>query len=272
MEETRKYKQTELGLLPEDWEVVLLSDLARNFIGLTYSPDNVKEYGTLVLRSSNIQNGKICYDNNVFVDMDIPERAKVRQNDILVCVRNGSTSLIGKCAIIGELKSDTAFGAFMTILRSKDGISPNFLFYIWQSEILQQQIKNNLGATINQITNKDIDSFVVAIPPTIKEQRRIASALTSIGNLIDSLDSLIAKKRNIKQGTMQQLLSGKKRLKGFTEPWVEKKLGDIFDIKAGGDVVTSDFSPMKYGEYYYPIYSNSLDNSGWLHKNTEMSC
>ena len=130
MEETRKYKQTELGLLPEDWEVVLLSDLARNFIGLTYSPDNVKEYGTLVLRSSNIQNGKICYDNNVFVDMDIPERAKVRQNDILVCVRNGSTSLIGKCAIIGELKSDTAFGAFMTILRSKDGISPNFLFYI----------------------------------------------------------------------------------------------------------------------------------------------
>ena len=262
MEETRKYKQTELGLLPEDWEVVLLSDLARNFIGLTYSPDNVKEYGTLVLRSSNIQNGKICYDNNVFVDMDIPERAKVRQNDILVCVRNGSTSLIGKCAIIGELKSDTAFGAFMTILRSKDGISPNFLFYIWQSEILQQQIKNNLGATINQITNKDIDSFVVAIPPTIKEQRRIASALTSIDNLIDSLDSLIAKKRNIKQGTMQQLLSGKKRLKGFTEPWVEKKLGDIFDIKAGGDVVTSDFSPMKYGEYYYPIYSNSLDNSG----------
>lgn len=244
MEETRKYKQTELGLLPEDWEVVLLSDLARNFIGLTYSPDNVKEYGTLVLRSSNIQNGKICYDNNVFVDMDIPERAKVRQNDILVCVRNGSTSLIGKCAIIGELKSDTAFGAFMTILRSKDGISPNFLFYIWQSEILQQQIKNNLGATINQITNKDIDSFVVAIPPTIKEQRRIASALTSIDNLIDSLDSLIAKKRNIKQGVMQQLLSGKKRLKGFTEPWKIYKIDDLFDIGNG-------YTPSKANSAYW---------------------
>lgn len=244
MEETRKYKQTELGLLPEDWEVVLLSDLARNFIGLTYSPDNVKEYGTLVLRSSNIQNGKICYDNNVFVDMDIPERAKVRQNDILVCVRNGSTSLIGKCAIIGELKSDTAFGAFMTILRSKDGISPNFLFYIWQSEILQQQIKNNLGATINQITNKDIDSFVVAIPPTIKEQRRIASALTSIDNLIDSLDRLIAKKRDIKQGVMQQLLSGKKRLKGFTEPWKIYKIDDLFDIGNG-------YTPSKANSAYW---------------------
>lgn len=61
---------------------------------------------------------------------------------------------------------------------------------------------------------------------------------------------------------MQQLLSGKKRLKGFPEPWIEIKLGDVFDIKAGGDVVTSDFSPMKFGEYNYPIYSNSLDNRG----------
>lgn len=111
------------------------------------------------------------------------------------------------------------------------------------------------------LTKRMLQDIEIPLPP-IEEQRRIASALTSIDNLIDSLERLIAKKRDIKQGAMQQLLSGKKRLKGFTEPWVEKKLGDVFDIKAGGDVVTSDFSPMKFGEYNYPIYSNSLDNRG----------
>lgn len=229
MIETR-FKDTEIGRIPEDWEVVHISDLAQNFTGLTYSPDNVREYGTLVLRSSNIQNGKLCYDDNVFVDMVIPERTKVQKDDILVCVRNGSARLIGKCAIIDEVKSETAFGAFMTILRSKNNINPYFVHYIWQSSPLQKQVQDNLGATINQITNKDIDNFVVSAPTKYEEQTRIASALTSIDNLISSLDKLIEKKKNIKQGTMQQLFTGKKRLKGFIEPWGIKSFKDSFII------------------------------------------
>lgn len=253
MKETR-FKDTEIGRIPEDWEVVHISDLAQNFTGLTYSPDNVREYGTLVLRSSNIQNGKLCYDDNVFVDMVIPERTKVKKDDILVCVRNGSARLIGKCAIIDEVKSETAFGAFMTILRSKNNINPYFVHYIWQSSPLQKQVQDNLGATINQITNKDIDNFVVSAPTKYEEQTRIASALTSIDNLISSLDKLIEKKKNIKQGTMQQLLTGKKRLKGFSEPWVEKQLGDCANVLYGF-LFTPDYYT-KTGKYKVATIGN----------------
>ena len=107
------YKQTELGPIPEDWEVKSLGEIAETFTGLTYSPENVYEHGTLVLRSSNIKNEQLCFEDNVFVQMSIPERAFVKENDILICVRNGSKALIGKSAIITKAAVGMAFGAFM---------------------------------------------------------------------------------------------------------------------------------------------------------------
>ena len=93
-----KFKHTEIGLIPEEWKVGLLGDYTENYTGLTYSPSDVCEYGTLVLRSSNIQNDILSFSNNVFVKMNIPQRAMAQKGDILVCVRNGSKSLIGKSA------------------------------------------------------------------------------------------------------------------------------------------------------------------------------
>lgn len=257
MKET-KFKYTEIGPIPEDWEVVRISDLADNYTGLTYSPNDVKLYGTLVLRSSNIQEGKLCFEDNVFVDMHIPERTKVKKNDLLVCVRNGSARLIGKCALIEDVSSEVAFGAFMTILRSKEDVNPRFIHCVWQSNSLQKQIQDNLGATINQITNKDIDNFTVAIPKSKTEQNRIASALTSVDNLLTNLGKLIVKKKQIKQGTMQQLLTGKKRLKGFSESWVEKRLGDIGRTFNGLTGKTkNDFGS---GNALYITFLNILNN------------
>ena len=84
---SQKYKHTDLGLIPTDWEVVKLSEVIDNFTGLTYTPNNVKEYGILVLRSSNIQNGMLSFMDNVYVDnIDIPKRVIVQDGDILVCV------------------------------------------------------------------------------------------------------------------------------------------------------------------------------------------
>lgn len=225
-----KFKQTEVGMIPEDWEVKKLGEIAQNFTGLTYSPENIKEYGTLVLRSSNIKSGRLSFVDNVYVDTTIPERAKVKDNDILVCVRNGSKSLIGKCAFIFPNNLEMAFGAFMTILRAKE--DAKCLFYIWQSNAIQKQIQDNLGATINQITNADIQRYSTPLP-SLSEQKRIATALTSIDNLIASLSALIEKKKLIKQGTMQQLLTAKRRLPGFSEPWVQKKLGEICEFENG---------------------------------------
>lgn len=220
-------KMTEVGWIPKDWEVKKVSDVATNSTGLTYSPDDVSSYGTLVLRSSNIQNDVLAFEDNVFVLMDIPERAIAHTGDILVCVRNGSRALIGKSAPITEKADGMAFGAFMTVLRATD-ITPQYLLYAWRSNIIQEQINATLGATINQITNADLKTFDVPLPTSPSEQRRIAQVLSDADSLIASLSRTIEKKRLVKQGAMQQLLTGKTRLKGFSGEWVEKSFEELF--------------------------------------------
>lgn len=217
------YKQTEVGIVPDDWEVVSLGEIGESLIGLTYKPSEVREVGTLVLRSSNIQNDKLSFEDNVFVDADISERIMVRPDDVLICVRNGSRDLIGKSALLDERTNGMTFGAFMAIYRSPIG---RFASYLFQSSILKRQINQHLGATINQITNKSLNSFVIAAPPSGSEQRAIATALSDMDALLDGLDRLIAKKRDLKQATMQQLLTGQTRLPGFEGEWEEKQLGD----------------------------------------------
>lgn len=165
------YKPSELGEIPEDWEIVRLGDVGETIIGLTYSPNDVAEYGTLVLRSSNVQQGKLAYSDCVYVNMSLPDRVIVREGDILVCVRNGSRQLIGKCALIDKKAEGHAFGAFMSIYRTQYS---KFVFYQFQSDLIQSQINEMMGATINQITNKDMASFLIGLPCDPKEQTEIA--------------------------------------------------------------------------------------------------
>ena len=115
------YKITEFGEIPSEWEVKKLKDLGNSVIGLTYSPDDLVDgcNGTLVLRSSNIRNNRIVFDDNKYVNKDIQEKLIVKENDILICSRNGSKELIGKCALIDKKAEGSSFGAFMTIYRSK---------------------------------------------------------------------------------------------------------------------------------------------------------
>ena len=206
------YKASELGMIPQDWDVVELGSVGEPIIGLTYSPRDINSNGVLVLRSSNIHSNKLAFDNNVFVKMEIPERVIVKENDILICVRNGSRQLIGKCALITKEAEGCAFGAFMSVFRTP--FAP-FVFYAFQSDKIQNQIKEIMGATINQITNKDLRKFKIALPKSTTEQTAIATALSDTDVLIDSLQMLIAKKKAIKLSVMQNLLSGKIRLPEF---------------------------------------------------------
>lgn len=208
-EKKEGYKQTEVGVIPEDWDAMAMGDLGQSLIGLTYSPRDVKDYGTLVLRSSNIQNGKLAFKDNVFVKMDLPDRVMVEENDILICVRNGSRQLIGKCTLIDKTVTGSAFGAFMSVYRSKYA---NYIFYQFQSNIIQRQINEVMGATINQLTNKDLAVFKIALPRNETEQGAITKALRDMDAEIENLEQKRDKYKRIKQGMMQQLLTGKIRL------------------------------------------------------------
>lgn len=206
------YKQTDVGVIPEDWEVVCLGDIGQSLIGLTYSPKDVSDDGVLVLRSSNVQNGRLAYEDSVFVKMELPDRVIVKDGDILICVRNGSRQLIGKCALIDKSAQGFAFGAFMTVYRTK---ASGFVFYQFQSDVIQSQINETMGATINQITNRDLSGFKIMIPNSILEQTTIANVLSDTDALIGALEQLIAKKQAIKTASMQQLLTGRTRLPQF---------------------------------------------------------
>ncbi|WP_395754850.1 restriction endonuclease subunit S [Edwardsiella ictaluri] len=206
------FKLTEVGVIPEDWECVPLMSVGETFIGLTYSPNDVKDFGTLVLRSSNIQDGQLAFEDNVYVQMQLPNRVITKSGDILICVRNGSRQLIGKCALIDARTAGSAFGAFMSLYRSP--LAP-YVFYQLQSNLVQRQIAETLGATINQITNKDLSNFKIAVPRNKDEYIEISDKLASIDGLIIDLKKIVNKKQAIKTATMQQLLTGKTRLPQF---------------------------------------------------------
>lgn len=217
------YKQTEVGVIPDDWEVKNLGDIGDTLIGLTYHPSDVDSDGILVLRSSNIQNGMLDFNNNVYVKSKVPENIMVNYGDILICVRNGSRELIGKSTILDDRANGMTFGAFMSVFRSQYFY---FLSNFFKSDIFFRQVQEHLGATINQITNKSLNSFLVALPPP-PEQRAIASALADVDALLASLDDLLTKKRQLKQAAMQELLTGKTRLDGFTGEWESTALKDL---------------------------------------------
>lgn len=145
-----------------NYPVKKLSDIADYWNGLTYKPSDAVESdaGTLVLRSSNIQNGELVFEDNVFVNCAIKEKLYVQDNDILMCSRNGSAALVGKTALIKGLKEPTTFGAFMMIIRSK--YYPYLKTY-FELPFFRNQISTGTS-TINQITGKMLNDIQLPVP------------------------------------------------------------------------------------------------------------
>ena len=236
---SQEYKRTEVGVIPHDWSTRALGQIGHCIIGLTYDPRNVRPDGLLVLRASNIGEGGLQFGGDVFVEIDVTQQLMVQPNDLLICVRNGSRRLIGKCTLLDDRAEGMTFGAFMSVFRSDRN---HFIAYCFQSHIIKHQIHQHLGATINQITNKSLNSFQVPFPP-IAEQDAIASALRDVDALLEGLNRLITKKRDLKNAVMQQLLTGRMRLPGFDGEWKLKPLGDMLTVcygKSHRDVIATD--------------------------------
>ena len=187
------YKKTEIGIIPEDWDVVPLLEKCQLINGLTYHPTNVKPYGILVLRSSNIQNDDFAFTDNVFVDIEVSDNLLIKSEDILICVRNGSSSLIGKCAMASKNYNAT-FGAFMAVLR---GNNNGYIYQLLLQKTIQKAITKNSDSAINQITNGDLKKVQIPFPTAKKERDTIVSYLSDLDILIKGLNRLITKKKNI---------------------------------------------------------------------------
>lgn len=269
MKET-KFKNTEIGEIPKDWKMYSIgkdcSVKARiGWQGLTTSEYlQTGHYG--LITSTDLIEGKVNWDTCVFVS---EERYK---QDTNIIVKNGDVLVskdgtIGKVAVVSNLQYPTTLNSGVFVIRTKnEKITQEGLGLVFISPYFKDFIKRlTAGSTIVHLYQKDIVNFTFPIP-TLPEQHHIASALTSIDNLISSLGKLIEKKKNIKQGAMQQLLTGETRLKGFTEPWREKKLGEVCSVKKGVRVVKRNLTT----NGLYPVYQNTNFPLGYSnHYNVE---
>ena len=228
------YKATPLGIIPQEWEVKPLGEVGKLLSGLTYSPSNIRSNGLLVLRSSNIQEGQLVFEDNVFVD--VLSYTPVKEGDILICVRNGSQNLIGKTAIITKKAEGCAFGAFMAIFRSPIN---QYIFYLFGTEIYRKYIYRNLGATINSINGSDLRRFRFPFPP-LAEQKKIAEVLGVWDKAIEKQSQLIEQLTLRKRGLMQQLLTAKRRLPGFSGRWEDVELGEVLTYEQPTPYIVRD--------------------------------
>lgn len=153
-----------------------LKDVAEYYIGLTYSPKDVADNGTVVLRSSNIQGNVLDFEDTVRVNMAISDKKIVQDGDILMCARNGSARLVGKVARIKNLSEKMSFGAFMTIIRSPYN---DFLFQFFISHYFRNQLITSKTATINQITTKMLDGIKLNVP-SLEQQQSFAEKVEAI--------------------------------------------------------------------------------------------
>jgi type I restriction enzyme S subunit len=167
--------------MKKGWEIKRLPEIAEYFIGLTYSPKDVSQKGTIVLRSSNIQNDELDMSDLVRVARPVKEGLIVRKGDILMCSRNGSKRLVGKTALIGDLPEEMTFGTFMTVIRGK---SNPYLAWFFKSHAFREQIGVGENTMINQVTKYMLDAIRVPLP-TIEEQRRIVGILDEAFVAID---------------------------------------------------------------------------------------
>ena len=170
---------------PKGWPTKRLSELAEYSIGLTYKPEQICDDGTIVLRSGNIQDGKISFSDIVRVNAPIKESLFVKEDDILMCSRNGSASLVGKVAMIPDINEPMTFGAFMTIIRSAEA---KYLYLYFQSQDFRERVSEGKSSTMNQITQKMLDKIEVPFP-----DKDVRETLSAIASQADKSKSVIQK-------------------------------------------------------------------------------
>jgi type I restriction enzyme, S subunit len=254
---TKGYKNTEVGVIPEDWDVTILNDLAIK-IGSGITPTGGSTVyttsGRPFVRSQNIGWGHLLLDDIAFINDEIHEtflNTEIKLNDVFLNISGAS---IGRSSFASEVLVGGNVNQHVCIIRLIDKkLNPIFLNLFLLSKNGQKQIDNfQSGGNRQGLNIGQIKTFKIPVPP-LAEQQRIAAALSAADDLINSLEALIAKKRNIKQGTMQTLLQPK-------EGWEVCKIQDISKVGRGRVISHKEINSAIHNAY--PVYSSQTTNNG----------
>ncbi|MGB3906954.1 MAG: restriction endonuclease subunit S [Methanomethylovorans sp.] len=261
------YKQTEVGVIPEDWDIVKALDACSKIQDGTHFSPQIGGNDYLYITSKNIRFGYLDTSTAVRIDKFqhyvIYRRCDVKKGDLLLTKDGASTGN----AAINTLDEEFSLLSSVAFLRFQQNqhCAAYFLQQILTSQG-QRQIQDAMaGNAITRLTLEKIKKLRFPVPPTLAEQEAIATALSDTDALIESLEQLIAKKRQIKQGAMQELLTGKRRLPGFSGEWEVKPLAEVATFHKGRGLSKSEldtFGPypcIHYGELFTQ-YSETIQD------------
>jgi type I restriction enzyme, S subunit len=249
MELKAGYKQAEVGVIPEDWRVCGITDICMDiFLGLTTKVDYVQSNGVPLIRAKDINTGRLLFDEALQISkqqhQELTKYRRAEKGDILV----SKSGTLGICALVD---TDIEFSIYESIIVMKcdaETCDSRFLLWLMRFESTQYRLlEETVGSTVGHLNLLNFRKLVVPITK-MEEQLAIVAALSDVDALITALDRLIAKKRNIKQAAMQELLTGKRRLPGFCNKWEAKRIRDIATIATGSTPPTKERS--NYGEEY----------------------
>jgi type I restriction enzyme S subunit len=233
MEVKPGYRQTELGVIPEGWLVSHLGDCGEVIMGQSPPGSSYNRTGV----GSPLINGPTEFTDRhpIKIQWTTQPARFCKTDDLLICVRGSSTGRT-------NYANDTyAIGRGVAAIRAKDDNDTQYLSYQVISGV-SDILAAATGSTFPSVDGASFRKIVVPLPSPI-EQRAIAGALRDVDALIGALDSALAKKRNLKQAAMQQLLTGQKRLPGFHGEWEVKRLGDVIEIRKGQLITEKDAIP-----------------------------
>ena len=171
--------------IPDNWQWCRLNELGETNIGLIYHPTDLVNTGVPVLRSNNIQNDCLCLDDLARVQTKILDNQYVADGDILICARNGSQALVGKCTLIKNIPEKMAFGAFMAVFRSKYN---DYILRYLQSFYFKDYMRESNSTQIYQLTQAMLKNALIPLPP-ISEQKRIISKIEEMFKRLDQIQN-----------------------------------------------------------------------------------
>lgn len=248
MEVKPGYKKTEIGLIPENWEVSKTGELFAFKNGLNKSKENFG-HGTPIVNYMDVFKKPFLLKKDISGRVLVNSKEKlaysVQKGDVFFTRTSETAEEIGITSVMLEETENTVYSGF--VLRARpisEKLIDNFKAYCFSANYYRKQVVSKASYTTRALTSgKTLSKTIVAIPPK-NEQNLIAEALGDMDALLESLNSLITKKRTIKQATMQQLLSGKARLPEHKDRWQIRRLGDLATMSSGGT------PPSSNPEYY----------------------
>jgi len=244
MEVKPGYKQTEVGVFPEDWDLITLGQM----FGFKNGLNKAKEffgYGTPIVNYMDVfqKEGLRITDVLGRVDVNRSELKayEVRKGDVFFTLTSETVEEIGIASVMLDEPSETVFSGFILRARPTDhSLNDEFKRYCFSARYLRQQVTSRASYTTRALTNgRSLSATFLARPP-LPEQRAIATALSDVDALLGGLDRLIAKKRDLKQAAMQQLLTGQTRLPRFEGEWEVKRIDEIADTDPENLSVTTN--------------------------------